>query len=241
LQWTATEFGIRNNQNKFMATATINQPATAPITPVTGGNNFLESILPGINNLTSTATGNIQNLLSGLPSVSAARQSNAYFGAQSGMPGSDFVRNRGYDLYGQQAQQRQQTGLEDLLQTIGTYSSPALGAQGQALQNQQFGQNLAQQGSQFDQSLAQKGSQFSQDFGLQQQNQAFGEQQAALTTSPEYLTMLANLKNYGTTGGAATQPTTGVGPLVRPGAIPASPWAVAGGAPKYSATDILRF
>lgn len=176
-------------------------PATPVTPPANAGGDFINSLLPGISGLTNSAMGNIQNLLSGLPSVSATRQENAYFGAGSGMPGSDFVRNRGYDLYGQKSAANRETGLQDLLQTIGAYSQPTLQAQGQANQVNQFGQNLAQQGSQFNQSLANNQNQFSQDQSLQQQSQDFAQQQAALTTSPEYLAMLANLRNYGAAGG----------------------------------------
>jgi hypothetical protein len=121
---------------------------------------FLESVLPGVSNLTSSATGVIGNLLNGLPSASQSRTTNAYWGVGAGTPAGGpngagavdtFIGNRGADLYGQQANQNQQTGLNDLLQTIGTYTSPALGNQGQQMQNSQFGASLAQQGSEFDQ------------------------------------------------------------------------------------------
>src|ERR1035437_9287897 len=106
--------------------------------PVTGGSNFLNSLLPGFNNLTTSATGDIQSLLNGLPSPSQARTTNAYWGAGAGTPAggagttgdiNSFIGARGTDLYGQQAAANQQTGLQDLLQTIGTYSAPALQAQ----------------------------------------------------------------------------------------------------------------
>lgn len=133
-------------------------PAAAPA--ASNPQQFLESVLPGVGNLTTSATGVIGNLLSGLPSASQARTSNAYWGVGAGTPASGpnnagavntFIGNRGADLYGQQANQNQQTGLNDLLQTIGSYTSPALANQGQQMQNTQFGQNLAQQGSQFQQ------------------------------------------------------------------------------------------
>lgn len=131
--------------------------ATGAVQPQTG-QAFLESALPGITNLTTSATGVIGNLLNGLPSPSTARTSNAYFGVGAGQPDSGgvgtYISNRGADLYGQQAQQSQQTGLADLGNLIGTVTSPVLSAQQQALQNQQFGQSQAQQGSQFDQNLA---------------------------------------------------------------------------------------
>jgi hypothetical protein len=148
-------------------------------TPTTGTDSqqFLESVLPGISKLTSTATSNIGNLLSGSASPSLARTTNAYWGAGAGTPAggagstgdiNSFIGQRGTDLYGQQAQANQQTGLQDLLSTMGSYTSPALTNQAQQFQNSQFGQNLAQQGSQFNQSQAQSGSQFNQS----QQQQA---------------------------------------------------------------------
>ena len=204
----------------------ITPPAVAPVTPVTGGSSFINSLLPGMDNLTNSATSNIQSLLSGLPSTSQARTTNAYWGAGAGAPAggtgttgdiNSFIGARGTDLYGQQAAANQQTGLTDLLSTIGAYSAPALTAQGQALQNQQFGQNLTQQGNQFGQNLA-----------LEQQGQNFNQAQTTETTSPEYLQMLQNLKTYGT---ASSTPPAGssVGPIQAVGTIPKPAWYVASG------------
>ena len=134
---------------------------------------YLNQVLPGFSGASSSAMGVINNLLNGLPSVDATRQSNAYFGAGSGMPGSDFVRNRGYDLYGQKAQANQQTGLQDLLSTIGGYSGTVVPTAGQSLQNTQFGQSLGeqvagreQQGNQFGQTLANQKYEFGQNYQL---------------------------------------------------------------------------
>jgi hypothetical protein len=169
---------------------------------VTGGSNFINSLLPGLSKLTGSATGDISSLLNGLPSPSLARTTNAYWGAGAGTPAggagttgdiNSFIGARGTDLYGQQAAANQQTGLQDLLQTIGSYSAPALQAQGQAQQANQFGQNLAQQGSQFGQNLT-----------ADQQQQAFNQEQTAYTSSPAYFQMLADLKNYGTTAPTKT-------------------------------------
>ena len=126
-----------------------------PATKTGTSGDFLESILPGIGKLTTSATGAIGNLLNGLPSASNARTLNAYWGAGAGQPATgdinSFIGARGTDLYNRQANTNQQTGINDLLQTIGSYSSPALTNQGQQMQNTQFGQSLAQSGSQFDQ------------------------------------------------------------------------------------------
>jgi hypothetical protein len=150
---------------------------------------FMEGILPGIGQANQTGMGVIQDLLQGLPSVDQSRQANAYFGQGSGMgAGSDFLRNRGYDLYGQQAAARQQQGLGDLTQFMAGVSGPALQYRGQDL-NQQLGlrgqditqqlglgdlgirqQQLGQQGDQFTQSQAQQAQQYAQG-QAQQQNQ----------------------------------------------------------------------
>lgn len=99
------------------------QPNTT--SPIPGGDtwNQLGNVIPGLTDLTKSGTDVIQQMLQGLPSPSTARTANAYFGINSGMPGSEFVRNRGYDLYGQQAQQRQQQGLGDLLSFLGQYQN----------------------------------------------------------------------------------------------------------------------
>lgn len=138
----------------------------------TNGQAFLESVLPGIGNMTASATGVIQNLLSGLPSVSGARTNNAYFGIGAGQPATGdvgtFTANRGADLYGQKAEANRQSGLANLFQAIGSYSSPILSNQAQQLQNQQFGANLTQQGDEFTQSQQQQDKQFQQNYQLQQ-------------------------------------------------------------------------
>lgn len=161
----------------------IQNPPASPTAPQTGtSQQWLENILPGIGNMTSSATGNIQSLLSGLPSTSQTRTANAYWGVGAGTPASgtpmagggntgdinSFIGQRGTDLYGNQAQQNNQTGLQNLLSTIGSYTSPVLQNQGQQLQNSQFGQNLAQAGSQFNQSQGQQAAEFNQTNQLQQ-------------------------------------------------------------------------
>jgi hypothetical protein len=160
----------------------------------TNPNEFLNQL--GLGGLIGSAKTGIENLLNGLPSVDQARTENAYFGARSGMPGSDFVRNRGYDLYGQKADAYRQSGLNNLNNLISTVANPSLTYAGQQQQNRQFGQSLAeqvaqrlQQGSQFGMSLAeqqaqrqQQGSQFGQTLAqqiaqMQQQNSQFTQSQ----------------------------------------------------------------
>lgn len=138
-----------------MATAMMKTGTPTTATSQPNGQNFLESVLPGIGNLTSSATGVISNLLNGLPSVSQARTNNAYFGVGSGQPATGgvgtFTANRGADLYGQQANQNRQQGLSNLFQALGSYSQPILANQGQQFQNNQFNAQLGQQANQFNQ------------------------------------------------------------------------------------------
>ena len=120
--------------------------ASTPQTP----EDYLNQALPGFSNLSAGATGIIGNLLKGLPSPSTARQAAATFGVQNGLGTGSGVTNRyGYDLYNTQGAQRQQTGIQDLLSTLGTYSGNVTPNAGQLLQGQEFGLNLANQQSEF--------------------------------------------------------------------------------------------
>jgi len=110
---------------------------------------ILNQAIPGFSGLTKSATDVIGNLLTGMPSPDLARQENAYFGARSGLgssntdPTHDFLRNRGFDLYGAKAEGRRQTGLEDLMKFLGTYSGAAVPTTGQVQQGGQFQQDFA--------------------------------------------------------------------------------------------------
>lgn len=168
---------------------------------------FLESVLPGVGKLTQSATSGISNLLNGLPSVSQARTTNAYWGAGAGQPATgdinSFIGQRGTDLYGQQAQQNQQTGMNDLLQTIGTYTAPALANQSQQFQNSQFGQAQDQQNQQFGQSQGQQWQEFlrSQEqnqnqFNTQNQLQSFQAMLSALGLGNNITGQLPGNLNY---------------------------------------------
>lgn len=112
-------------------------PARPPI-----GTPALSNAIPGFSNLTQDATGIIGNLMGGLPSAAPAQRSAAYFGVGSGMPGSDFVRNRGYDLYGEQAEGYKQRGFDDFLKLLTGFSGTVAPTTGQQLQNEQFNADL---------------------------------------------------------------------------------------------------
>lgn len=114
-------------------------------------NDFLNNL--GFGNLIKTGQDVTQGLLNGNTSADAARTANAYFGTTSGMPGSDYVKYRGADLYGATRKADQQTGLGDLNTLLSGVTSPVLANQGQQFQNTQFNQNLNQNQNQFDQNL----------------------------------------------------------------------------------------
>ncbi len=115
----------------------INNNSTAPMQ--TSPTSFLDSILPGLGGQQNQVSGIITNLLNGTPSPSTTRNAEATFAAGNGVPPTSGVANRfGYDLYNQQGQQRQQTGIGDLLQMIQGISAPTLQAQGQVNQNAQY-------------------------------------------------------------------------------------------------------
>lgn len=151
-----------SNSGSFNGTSTSNGGS---------GGNIIETALPGAGGLTSLATNNVRNLLNGMPSTSAARKANAVFGAGSGLGyGSDFSKTRLYDTYGENVDQRNQTGLQDLLALISGTTSPLLSQNAQNNQSSQFAQSLAQQKAEFAAKLKQQQDQFNQqnDLALQQ-------------------------------------------------------------------------
>lgn len=104
----------------------------------------VDSSVPGLSGMAESASSVVKNLLSGLPGTSIARRANAYFGAASGMPGSDFVRNRGFDLYNMQGEARQQQGISNLLQLLSGFSQPKLSERSQDIAQNQYATNLQQ-------------------------------------------------------------------------------------------------
>ena len=117
-------------------------PPTDPMQTTDQMGRIVNQAIPGYSGLTKSASSIVGSLMGGLPSAGPAQRSNAYFGAASGMPGSDFIRNRGFDLYGQQAEGYKQRGFDDFLKllsgTIGTVTPNA----GQQQQQNQFDKTL---------------------------------------------------------------------------------------------------
>ncbi len=66
------------------------------------------------------------------------------------MPGSDFARNRGFDLYGEQAESNKQRGFDDFLKLLQGYSGTVSPTAGQQIQHNEFNSDLAFRNSQAD-------------------------------------------------------------------------------------------
>ncbi len=133
--------------------ATTTATSTTPVNPYAN----LNQAIPGLPNLTGTASNDIQSLLSGNVSPSITRNAAATFGVQNGLGTGSGVTNRyGYDLYKNQGRQNQQMGIQDLLGLVGGYSGTVAPSAGQNLQNTQFQQQLAQQANEFNQSQQQQ-------------------------------------------------------------------------------------
>lgn len=152
-------FSLRNQatqgyQNNIAGLGTYNGTAAPnnPTPSVPSISNILNSALPGIGGATNSAVSYVSDMLNGLPSPSNARRINAYGGAASGMPGSEFVRNRGYDIYGQQAEQRKSQGFRDLLALLSGGSGILFPNVAQQQSGNEFGQ---QQGLNLESLIAQ--------------------------------------------------------------------------------------
>lgn len=102
--------------------------------------------IPGFGANSSAAGGIVNNLMTGKPALD--RDAAAFFGVSAGVPGSDFARNRGYDMYRRDTEQRQQRGFDDFLNMLKTYSGTVMPTTGEALESnlgvQRLGQDRAQ-------------------------------------------------------------------------------------------------
>lgn len=144
-------------------------PPTSPTS--TSGASIINNAIPGAPGLTNSASTNTANLLNGLPSTSATRKANAVYGVNSGLaPGSDFLKTRMFDTYGQNVDARNQEGLQNYLALISGVTGPELAQNAQNNQASQFGQSLAEQRSEFANRLKQQQDEFNQsnDLALQE-------------------------------------------------------------------------
>lgn len=103
--------------------------------PTTGttGRQF-DTGIPGFENLAQIASGNVQELLAGVESPAITQNINAQWGVGAGVPGSEFLRNRAVDLYGQRAEERKGRGLDSLLKMMQGFSGTAVAAPASILQ-----------------------------------------------------------------------------------------------------------
>lgn len=127
----------------------------------------IENAIPGLSRLSKSASALIESMLSGQASPSESRLANAYFGAGSGLdPTSDYLRNRGFDLYKRDSSARKQQGFKDLLSLVGTYSGAVAPTPGQELQNTQQTNQLNQQQNQFNSNLGFEREQYNKQLEL---------------------------------------------------------------------------
>ena len=125
----------------------------APTATPPNFNAIVDNAIPGFGGMSTGASNIVNQLIQGMPSAAPTQRANAYFGTQSGMPGSDFVRNRGFDLYGQEAEASKQRGLDNFLKMIGAYSGTVMPTAGQSLQASQAAAELASRNRQADAQL----------------------------------------------------------------------------------------
>ena len=141
-------------------------PQPDPMAVTDQMSNIVNKAIPGYNGLSAQSSNIVGNLMGGLPSAAPTQRANAYFGANSGMPGSDFVRNRGFDLYGQQAEQYKQRGFDDFLKLLSGESGTVMPTAGEQIKSGEFSQDLAQR----QREANQHGAEFNADYALKKNN-----------------------------------------------------------------------
>lgn len=105
-----------------MPAATTINPIPGLPNSIPGSNQTYNTGIPGFDVLSQAASQNVSDLLRGVESPAITQNMNAMWGAGAGVPGSEFLRNRAVDLYGQRSQARKQQGLSDLLNMMQGYS-----------------------------------------------------------------------------------------------------------------------
>lgn len=125
--------------------------------------------IPGFDELSQIASGNIRNLLAGTESPDITRNINATWGAGSGLaPGSEFLKNRAVDLYGRRSEARKSQGMKDLLSTLGTYSGTVVATPGQIMGDEASRRAEALQA----QRMAEEQRQFNEQLAFQREREA---------------------------------------------------------------------
>lgn len=137
---------------------------TSPTGDLTGKK--FDTGIPGFDILSNAASQNISDLLSGTESPAITQNMNAQWGVGAGVPGTDFLKGRAIDLYGQRSQARKEQGLQDLLNTLQGYSDTVVARPSDILSQQESAANRAQQASQFGQTLGFEQTQWNKQLEL---------------------------------------------------------------------------
>ena len=167
----------------------------------------LDALMPGFSENVATASGNIAELLRGQPSPALARNAAAYYGVNSGMPGSEFVRNKGFDLYNTQANAMKAQGQDELGKLLASVSGTAVARPGEVMQNAVANRGVANQ----EQQTSNQANQFGQSFGFEQQ-----QWQKQLELLEKYLGSGSG-GGSGPAGGGNVAFANGIGPSGQPG------------------------
>ena len=93
--------------------------------PTSSGRKF-DTGIPGFDMLSESASSNISDLLKGTESPAITQNMNSQWGVGAGVPGTDFLRGRATDLYGQRSADRKQQGLGNLLSMLQGYSGTSV-------------------------------------------------------------------------------------------------------------------
>jgi len=161
--------------------------STTAVNPVAGNttsNSIINNTVPGAPGLTTSASNLVSQLLNGQPGTSRARNAAAYGGVGSGTPGSEYIRNAGFDLYNREADQNRQTGLANFLSLASGLTGPQLQQQSQDNQSSQFAQSLAQQKAEFADRLKQAQDQFDAQHDLELQQFGFNRDRYFSDSTP---------------------------------------------------------
>lgn len=143
-------------------------PIASTNSPFGGGTpNFsaVNSAVPDAGALSDKAKEIISRMLDGVPSPSQSRRDAAFFGAEGGIPGSEFTTRYGYDLYNKRADAMKQQGYQDLL----AFLESGRGDRQLDLSSRQLDQSSADAASRLaleQQRLKQQQDQFNAELGL---------------------------------------------------------------------------
>lgn len=124
----------------------LGQPAAGASNSVSPVMQQMQALLSGLSGPLNTTIGNANSDLQGNLSPSLVRSANAMFGAGSGIaPGSEFLRNRGFDLYSRGSNALKQQGQQSILGLLSGISGAYNPLANIQSQESQLGQQLGSQ------------------------------------------------------------------------------------------------